>query len=95
MTWANLGVGKLHRTYVLRLSLWTPRASLSDDQRQDGPCDWLPGEHHSPRADTSLLSKRASTLLWLVEPAGAGHPFRLAMDAPGWRNGNGEPVAGG
>lgn len=86
MKWANVGVGKLHRPYVLRFFLLDAagQPALTGNAKVD-PRDWLPGEHRLAETLSlpSTLKVGDYTLaLALVHPAGAGRPFRLAMDAP-------------
>jgi len=86
MKWANVGVGKLYRPYVLRLFLLDAegRPALTADARAD-PRDWLPGEHHvaeSFQVPPALRAGQYALALALVDPSGQRRPFRLAIDAP-------------
>ena len=86
MTWANVGVGKLHRPHALRFFLLDAggQALFTADARTD-PRDWLPGEHRlreSILLPSSLPSGEYTVALALVGAAGPLRPFRLAMEAP-------------
>jgi hypothetical protein len=86
MTWANVGVGKLYRPYVLRWFLLDDagRPVLSADATAE-PREWLPGEHQlaeSLRVPGALAVGRYTLALTLVDPAGQRRPFRLAIDVP-------------
>lgn len=86
MKWANTGVGKLHRTFVLRLSLLDANGGLAffADAKAD-PRDWLPGEFDLRETLTlpaSLDRGVYSLAVALVQPADATRPFRLAIDVP-------------
>jgi hypothetical protein len=86
MKWANVGVGRLLRPHVLRLSLADSTGRVAADV--DVPADpraWLPGEHEVsgvlpvpmdlPRGEYTLV-------VTLADTAGLRRPFRLAIDAP-------------
>ncbi len=86
MTWANVGVGRLYRPYVLRWFLLDPegRVAATADGRAD-PREWLPGEHlvSEPLAvPTTLKAGDYALALSMVDPAGSRRPFQLAIDAP-------------
>lgn len=86
MAWANVGVGRLHRRYVLRFFLFDAagQAALTADALAD-PRDWLPGEHHLTEmlpVPATLKAGDYTLGLALVDPTGRGRAFRLAMDAP-------------
>ena len=86
MKWANVGVGKLHRPYVLRFFLLNAagRPALNGDAQVE-PRDWLPGEHGFTETlflPSALIAGDYTLAVALVDPARAGRPFRLAMDAP-------------
>ena len=86
MKWSNVGVGKLHHSYVLRLFLLDAagQPAVAADAKAD-PRDWLPGDHNvaAPLLLPSTLPAGAYTLaVALVNPADPHRPFRLGMDAP-------------
>jgi len=86
MRWANVGVGKLYRPYVLRffLSDAVGQSVLTTDAQAD-PREWLPGDHDlgaQLRLPSALKPGEYILALALVDPAGRGRPFRLAMAAP-------------
>jgi len=86
MKWANAGVGKLYRPYVVRLFLLDGAGQpvCTTDVKAD-PCDWLPGEHNftEPIPVPATLKAGEYTLaVALVDPTGRRRPLRLAMDAP-------------
>jgi hypothetical protein len=87
MRWANVGVGKLHRRYVLRIALVNAEgqtAFLANGKAD--PRDWLPGQYeleeslavpaHLPAGEYTLV------VLGLEDAAGQRPPFRLAIEAP-------------
>jgi len=85
MKWANVGVGKLHRPYVLRLSLidTAGRSAITTDVERD-PRDWLPGEHDltgSLLVPPALEVGAYTVAVALVDSNAQRPPFRLAMDA--------------
>jgi len=86
MTWANVGVGKLHRSYALRFFLLdaSSQPAWTSDSKAD-PRDWLPGEHRlneSLSLPATLKIGDYTLAVALVSPTDASRPFRLAMDAP-------------
>jgi hypothetical protein len=86
LKWANVGVGKLHRPYVLRFSLLDAagRTALSVDARSD-PREWLPGDHEFTESwslPATLSAGQYDLAVALVVPDGSARPFRLAIDAP-------------
>lgn len=86
MTWANVGVGRLHRAYTLRVFLHDPegRVAVSEDAPTD-PRTWLPGDHSfvAPlKLPGSLAAGRYALAVALAGPDGESRPFRLAMEAP-------------
>jgi hypothetical protein len=86
MKWANVGVGKLHHPYALRLYLLNAVSQpvLSADAKAD-PRDWLPGEHsltESVPIPSALEAGDYTVALTLVDPSAQRRPWRLAMDAP-------------
>ena len=85
MKWANVGVGKLHRTYALRLFLLDAagQPALSVDGKAN-PRDWLPGTHDSAASlpiPSTLEAGEYTLAVALVEPNGSRPFFRLAIDA--------------
>jgi CubicO group peptidase (beta-lactamase class C family) len=86
MKWANVGVGKLHRPFGLRLFL------LADDgtpaltaESQANPRDWLPGEHEigaQLQVPASLKPGDYPLAVAMIDPSGQRRPLKLAMDAP-------------
>jgi len=86
MTWANVGVGKLYRPYVLRLFLLGANGVpvLTSDARAD-PRSWLPGEYkftESLSIPTKLKVGEYTLAVALVAASGQSPPFRLAIEAP-------------
>lgn len=86
MKWANVGVGKLYRPYVLRVSVLDAKgqAVVTTDAPVDLR-DWLPGDHD---LEVSLLLPQAmgpgehTIAIAVVDPIGLRRPFQLAFDAP-------------
>jgi hypothetical protein len=86
MKWANVGVGKLHHPYALRLYLLgaAGKPVLSAEAKAD-PRDWLPGEHsisESIPIPTTLEPSDYAVALSLVDPRAQRRPWRLAIGAP-------------
>ena len=86
MKWANVGVGKLHRPFRLRLFLidGDGQPAAAADAKAD-PRDWLPGEHHLSAqlpAPAALRDGEYTLAVALVDATGHRPPLRLAMDAP-------------
>jgi len=86
MRWANVGVGKLHRQYVLRLLLLdaAQQPVLSTDAKAELR-DWLPGEHSltaTLELPATLKTGDYTLAAAMVNPAGPSRPFRLATDLP-------------
>jgi len=86
MVWENVGVGKLYRPYVLRISLLNGqgRPAFVADAKAD-PRQWLPGEHNCAESlplPATLPVGEYTVAVALVIPTGQFPPFRLAMDAP-------------
>jgi len=84
--WANVGVGKLYRPWVLRFSLLDDGGQpvFSADARTD-PRGWLPGEREiteSISLPADLKPGEYTLAAGLADPAGARRAFRLAIDAP-------------
>ena len=86
MKWANVGVGKLHRPYVLRVSLLDAAGHVAHAANtQADPRHWLPGEHgltQSLGIPPTLKPGNYTLAIALVNPADEGRPFRLAIDVP-------------
>ena len=86
MTWANVGVGRLQRAYALRIFLLDAAGeTVFTANAQADPRDWLPGDHRlteSLRLPATLKAGEYTLAVALVDPAGQGRPFRLAMAAP-------------
>ena len=86
MKWANVGVGKPHHPYVLRLYLLegTGRPVLSADAKAD-PRAWLPGEHSLTElipVPAALEPAHYVIALGLVDPNAQRRPWRLAIAMP-------------
>lgn len=86
MKWANVGVGKMYKPFVIRFALLDSSGQLhfSGDGKAD-PRRWLPGEHAVSESFPLPAELRAGdyTLCLSLEPAsGDGRPFLLAIDAP-------------
>lgn len=86
MKWANVGAGKLQRAYTLRYSLLDANQQVvfTADAKADLR-HWLPGEHELSETlvlPAALKAGDYTLAVALVDPAGKGRPFRLAMDAP-------------
>lgn len=86
MTWANTGVGRMLRPYRLELALLDTRGEVA--ARHDAGVDpraWLPGEHAVPAAfplPARLAPGEYRLAVALVDPAGRGPAWQLAMNAP-------------
>lgn len=86
MKWANVGVGKLYRPYVLRFVLLDAAGKVAFSA--DGAADlrqWLPGEFEVDESFTvpaDLKAGEYSLALAVVDPTGGRRPFQLAIDAP-------------
>ncbi len=86
MKWANVGVGKLYRPYVLRFALLDAGGKIAFTA--DGAADlrrWLPGEFEvseSFAVPADLKAGEYSLALRVVDPSGGRRPFQLAIDAP-------------
>ncbi len=86
MKWANVGVGRLHHSYALRLYLFdgTGKPFLSAEAKAD-PRDWLPGEYDLTESVPIPVAVEAgdySVALALVDPSAQRRPWRLAIAAP-------------
>ena len=84
MKWANVGVGKLYRPFVLRLFLLNAQGqpAFTTDANAD-PRDWLPGEHDvavSLHPAPPLKAGQYTVAAALVDPAGYRRPLRLGID---------------
>jgi hypothetical protein len=91
MQWANVGVGKLYRSYRLQLALKiADRRAVATIVSTADPREWLPGGYEvSARFPIPVsLPPGAYTLaVALSDPTGQHQPLQLAMDAPsrqGW-----------
>jgi hypothetical protein len=91
MKWANVGVGKLHHPYVLRLSLSNAAGqTVARAEAKADPREWLPGEWEVAVAlpvPTGLPPGEYDLAVALLHPADQRGPLQLAMDAPskaGW-----------
>ena len=86
MKWANVGVGKLHHPYVLRLSLldMAGQECASTDGTADSR-EWLPGEHTVTERlalPATLSPGRYTLTVKLADLVAARPSFRLAIRAP-------------
>lgn len=86
MKWANVGVGRLYRPFVLRLFLLDAGSQplFTADAKAD-PRQWLPGEHDLPIQVTVPISLKTGEYVLAValsDPAGHRPPLHLAMEAP-------------
>lgn len=86
MKWANVGVGKLHRPYVLRFVLLdaAQKSAMSTDAKADLR-DWLPGEHRLGATldlPATLKSGDYTLAAAMINPVDPSRPFRLATDLP-------------
>ncbi|MEK7676489.1 MAG: DUF4832 domain-containing protein [Verrucomicrobiota bacterium] len=86
MKWANVGVGKLYHSFVLRFFLLDGEGqpAFAADAKADLR-DWLPGEHgltESLPVPATLKAGEYTLALALVDPSDRRRPLRLAMDAP-------------
>jgi hypothetical protein len=86
MLWANTGVGRMHRKYRLEISFADGRGEWVGTHRAAlDPREWLPGEHRVAvpvPVPAGLLPGVHQVAVGLVDEAGQGPPWRLAMDAP-------------
>ncbi len=86
MKWANTGVGRLYRPYVLRLSLVDSSGKVcSSVHAKANPCQWLPGEHIVSELfplPHTLQPGRYTVTVAMRDPEAQRRPFRLAIDAP-------------
>ena len=86
MKWANVGVCKLYRPYVLRFVLLDSGGKVAFTA--DGAADlrqWLPGEFEVSESFTvpaDLKAGEYSLAMSVVDPTGGRRPFQLAIDAP-------------
>jgi hypothetical protein len=86
MKWANVGVGKVYRPYLLRFFLLDAahQPAMSTDAKADLR-DWLPGEHHlTANLDLPVpLKAGAYTLaVAMINADDPSRPYHLAIDAP-------------
>lgn len=86
MHWANVGVGKLHHLYAIRLYLLDEaRKLVLTAQAKADPREWLPGEYNiseSLSIPAELEAGDYTLALALVDPGAQRRPWRLAIDAP-------------
>lgn len=85
MTWANVGVGRLNRAYVLRFHLLDADGrSVAASTSTADPRTWLPGEIELQETITvpAGLAGTYRLAMALEDPRGQRPPFRLAIDAP-------------
>ena len=86
MKWANVGVGRMHRPYALRLSVLDASGQpvVEGDAKSD-PRAWLPGEHlvaESLSIPANLKPGDYTLAVGLQNPGDPKRPFRLAIDVP-------------
>lgn len=86
MKWANVGVGKLYRPYVLRFAFVDAdgKVAFAADGKADLR-DWLPSEftvNEFLEIPTTIASGEYSLVLSVVDPSGPRRPFLLAINAP-------------
>ncbi|HOW66505.1 MAG TPA: DUF4832 domain-containing protein [Candidatus Paceibacterota bacterium] len=86
MTWANTGVGKLHRPYALEYSLLdTEGRPVFNVRAKTDPRNWLPGQYQLTESwpiPSSLKAGDYTLAIALVSSSGQDRPFRLAIEAP-------------
>lgn len=89
--WSNVGVGKLYRPFVLRLSVRdTAGKPVSTADSKADPRDWLPGDHEATVSwpvPSDLPLGEYSLAVALLDPADPGKCLKLAIDVPsaeGW-----------
>ena len=86
MKWANVGVGKLYRPFVLGLALCDSagQPALNAHAKAD-PREWLPGEHgiiEQVAIPPALPPGEYTLTVALEDPGQPGRRLRLAMNAP-------------
>jgi hypothetical protein len=85
MKWANVGVGKLYRPYVLRCVLLNRSGEISVSRDGNAkPQDWLPGEHEATETvglPANLQPGAYRLGITLADAAGQRRPIRLAIEA--------------
>jgi hypothetical protein len=86
MKWANVGVGRLHRPYQLRIFLLDSAGepAFTATAKSD-PRNWLPGPHDLTESwilPGNLKTGDYTLALALVEPGALRPSFRLAIDLP-------------
>jgi hypothetical protein len=86
MIWANVGVGKLYRPFVLHLALLDKvgQIVLTAEGKAD-PRDWLPGEHdivERVSIPPALPPGEYTIAIALEDPGHPGRRLQLAMNAP-------------
>jgi len=90
MNWANVGVGKLYRSFDLSLSLRNAAGRAVVIVANADPREWLPGSRDlsaSMRIPSNLKPGEYDLEVALTDPARQLAPIKLAIDAPendGW-----------
>lgn len=91
LTWANVGVGRLHRPYRLSAALANDQGERIVEQECPGdPRDWLPGTHEVNATlplPAGLSTGTYTVQISLRDPTRRGPSWKLAMEAPeqdGW-----------
>jgi hypothetical protein len=86
MTWANVGVGKLYRPFVLRLVLLDSAGNITFTANfKADPRDWLPGERDIVERfsiPSNLHPGEYAVALTLADPSQPNRWIRLAIDVP-------------
>ena len=86
MKWANVGVGKLYRTYELRLSLRNAAGqTVATATANADPRGWMPGDYEvnaSVPIPSNLPLGEYTLAVALIDPSNQHRPLNLAMDAP-------------
>jgi hypothetical protein len=86
MNWANVGVGRLYRSYTLRFTLLDSLGKVCHESAgKADPGEWLPGEHsvlESVQLPEQLPAGEYRLAVQLADRAGLRRPFLLAIDAP-------------
>ena len=91
MKWANVGVGKLYRSFDLLLSLRNDAGqTVITTKANTDPREWLPGERNVGavvQIPAGLERGDYTLAVALIDPASPGRTLSLAIDAPakdGW-----------
>jgi hypothetical protein len=86
MKWANVGVGRLYRSYPLSLALLDQNgATVCQVQAKADPRDWLPGEVAACQClaiPATIAPGVYSLALALIDPQTGKPAIHLAVDAP-------------